>query len=178
MMIGNLSVKVVGFYIAIGLSTCYAEKLFFLGNSSGGLNVNNIDNPTHPKPLVPIGEHHSSTDTGGAIRAQSGYKFCKVQLDIDVLHGIRESPSSTFTTSLQNNGQQIAYYFAHEDFAHHPFSNLNAIVNVSSVPRSDDGKECMHDGALWQCGKNTPAGQRDCGADQPGAFSGPWKPSG
>jgi hypothetical protein len=87
----------------------------------------------------------------GALRAPAGYKICTITFtDYHI------GSQGTLNGGLQDNMQQMSYYAASHD------EGVGGQATMYVVALDFNPAGCFKDGIVWYCGKNTPAGEKDC----------------
>lgn len=101
----------------------------------------------------------------GLFYAPRGFAICRISLN---KRTGRLTKNTVFTASLQDEGQELAYYAS---VAGEPNALIDFMIYVVILPSSTPSSaDCMKDGPLWTCGqRETPLGHRNCREKQPGA---------
>ncbi len=128
---------------------------------SHSFNISGVGTPYAIKAPYEIrkGPH----DYDGALFAPDGFKICLAQL---LWKTAFIGSQGTLTATLQGPSDHLAYY------AHSQDDGVAATIQFTLVAANDATQACMsptvNQGAVFQCGKNTSAGEKDCVEKQAG----------
>jgi hypothetical protein len=109
-----------------------------------------------PIPMLLAKGYVNTEDTQqGALRAPNGYQYCKVQVNGNG----SISGEATFTGTLQDDRQQLAFYmFARQGGGVGPAGNwakFNVYYELWKKGTGAAPPQCMTDGPVFECGQKT-----------------------